>query len=93
VKRLLFKNIASKLLLKSSEGNSPSKSLNLMSRYLRSGIESTVSGNRPTKRLLLMSSSYRILSLEKLLGIIPQNLLEFICKSARSANRPTSGGM
>ncbi|WVZ18784.1 hypothetical protein V8G54_006106 [Vigna mungo] len=56
-KRLLFKNIASKLLVKSFGGNSPSKLLNLMSMYLSSEISSTCSGNRPTKRLLLMSSS------------------------------------
>lgn len=92
-KRLLFINIASKLLLKSAGGNSPSKLLNLRSMYLSSVSSSTCSGNRPTKRLLLKSSSYRILRLVKLFGTIPQNLLEFICRSARSVNRPTSGGM
>lgn len=90
---LLFKKIASSVLLKSSQGNSPSKSLNLRSRYLMSGIDRTGVGNGPTKRLLLISSSCKSFSLEKLFGRIPQNLFEFICKSARSVNNPNSGGM
>jgi hypothetical protein len=57
VNRLLFKNRASKSLLKSSGGSSPSKSLNLRSRYFRFGIPMTTVGNRPTNRLLLTSSS------------------------------------
>ena len=57
VNLLSFKNKASSSLLKSSGGNFPSKSLNLRSRYLRSGISRTTSGNDPTKRLLLTSSS------------------------------------
>ena len=93
VNLLLFKKIASSVLLKSSGGNSPSKSLNLRSRYLISGIDKMVVGNGPTKRLLLISSSCRSFNLEKLFGRIPQNLFEFICKSARSVNNPNSEGI
>lgn len=89
---LLFRNSASKSLLKSSAGRHPSKSLNLMSRYLRPGIIRTTSGNPPTKRLLLISNSYRSVSLPKLWGTIPQNLFEFMWNTAMSLNRPNSTG-
>jgi len=75
--RLWFTKIASRCLLNNSGGNGPSKSLNLMSRYLRSGNLNTTWGKDPTNRLLLRSSSKRIVSLEMLLGMTPQNLLEF----------------
>ncbi|KAK6916493.1 hypothetical protein RJ641_019354 [Dillenia turbinata] len=91
-KRLLFKNKASSFLSNSSEGSSPSNSLNLMSRYLRSGIDRTDFGNGPTNLLLLISSSCIRLSLLKLLGTIPQNLLELMCKSAISDKSPSSRG-
>lgn len=55
--RLLFKNIASRSLTKSSKGSSPSKSLYLRSRYLRADQVSTTFGKGPTKRLLLTSNS------------------------------------
>lgn len=78
VKRLLFKNKASKSLLKSPGGSIPSKSLYLRSRYLRLGIERTTFGKGPTNRLLLTSSSWRSVSLEKLSGMTPQNLFELM---------------
>jgi hypothetical protein len=78
VNLLLFINIASSGLLKSSEGISPSKSLYLISMYLISGMERIGVGNLPTKRLLLISNSYKSFNLEKLFGIIPQNLFVFI---------------
>lgn len=93
VNRLLLRKMASSFLLKSSEGNPPSKSLNLMSRNLRSGRERMGSGNFPTKRLLLMSNSCMSVSFEKLFGRIPQNLFEFMCKRAMSVNKPNSEGM
>ncbi|PQQ01638.1 hypothetical protein Pyn_33238 [Prunus yedoensis var. nudiflora] len=92
VNLLLFKNRASNSLLKSSGGNFPSKSLNLRSRYLRFGICRTTSGNDPTKRLLLTSSSWRRVSLAKLLGMIPQNLFVLMWNTAMSLNMPNSTG-
>jgi hypothetical protein len=93
VNLLLFINIASSGLLKSSEGISPSKSLYLISMYLISGMERIGVGNLPTKRLLLISISYKSFNLEKLFGIIPQNLFVFIWKRARSVNKPNSEGI
>jgi len=78
LKRLLFKKIASRSFSKSSGGNFPSKSLNLRSRYLRLGHVRTTVGKEPTKRLLLTSNSNISLSLDMVLGIIPQNLLELM---------------
>jgi hypothetical protein len=92
VNRLSFKNKASRSLLKSSGGNSPSKSLYLRSRYLSAGIDRTTGGNGPTNRLLLTSSSWRSLSLEKLFGMIPQKRFELMWKRARSVIRPNSTG-
>jgi hypothetical protein len=54
---LLLTKIASKSLWKSSGGNGPSKSLYLISRYLRVGKSNTTLGKGPTKRLLLTSNS------------------------------------
>lgn len=90
--RLLFKNNASKSFSKSSGGNFPSKSLNLRSRYLSSGHVRTTLGNLPTKRLLLASNSNISVSLDKLSGIIPQNLLELMWNNARSVKSPNSTG-
>jgi hypothetical protein len=92
VNRLSFKNKASRSLLKSSGGKLPSKSLNLMSRYLRLGKVKTTEGKSPTKRLLLTSNSYMSVSLEKLLGMIPQNLLELMWNNATSVKSPNSAG-
>lgn len=92
VNKLSFKNKASRSISKSSGGNSPSKLLNLRSRNLRLCISRTTVGKGPTKRLLLTSSSCIRVSLEKVLGMIPQNLLEFIWKSATSVSRPNSTG-
>jgi hypothetical protein len=78
VNLLLFKNNASRSFSKTSGGNPPSKSLYLISRYLSEGNDITTSGNGPTRQLLLTSSSWRRVSLEKLLGIIPLNLLELM---------------
>ncbi|CBI19589.3 unnamed protein product, partial [Vitis vinifera] len=55
-------------------------------------IEETTAGKGPTNRLLLTSSSWRIVSLEKLLGMIPQNRLELMWKRARSVIKPNSTG-
>jgi len=55
--RLLLTKIASRSLWKSSGGKAPSKSLYLISRYLRVGKSKTNLGKDPTKRLLLTSSS------------------------------------
>lgn len=88
VKRLSFKNKASSSLSNSCEGNSPSKSLNLRSRYFSAGNPRTTSGKDPTKRLLLTSSSWRSDNLEKLLGIIPQNLFELMWTRLISVNKP-----
>ena len=93
VNLLLFINIASSVLLKSSGGISPSNSLNLISMNFISGIERTWWGNLPTKRLLLISNSCKSFNFEKLFGRTPQNLFEFICKRAISANKPNSAGM
>jgi len=92
VNRLLFKNNASSSFSKSFEGNFPSKSLNLRSRYLRLDHVRTTSGKLPTKRLLLASNSNISESLDKLFGIIPQNLLELMWKSATSVKSPNSAG-
>ena len=92
VNRLLFKNKASKSLLKSSGGNLPSKLLYLRSRYFKLGIVRTTIGNGPTSRLLLTSSSWRSVSLVKLFGIIPQNLFELMWNKAMSVNKPNSTG-
>ncbi|KAI5404421.1 hypothetical protein KIW84_051548 [Lathyrus oleraceus] len=74
VNLLSFKNIASSFLLKSSAGSSPSKLLNRISINLISGMQIRGSGNSPTKRLLLISASCKSVNLQKLFGIIPQNL-------------------
>lgn len=89
---LLFMNMASSCLSKRAGGNAPSKSLNLISRYLRFGNSRTTCGNGPTKRLLLTSSSYRRVSLEMLFGIIPQNLLELRWRRLMSVSKPISTG-
>ena len=92
VNRLSFTNKASSSFSKTSSGRLPSKSLNLMSRYLRAGNDRTTVGKGPTNRLLLMSNSCIRSSLEKLLGMIPQNRFELIWKSARSVISPSSAG-
>ncbi|WVZ10256.1 hypothetical protein V8G54_014786 [Vigna mungo] len=91
-KRLLFKKIASRSFSKSSGGKGPSKSLNLRSRYFKFGHVRTTEGNRPTKRLLLISYSCTSVRFSKLSGITPQNLLELMWKSAISCKCPNSSG-
>ena len=78
VNRLLFTNRASSSFSNTSSGRLPSKSLNLMSKYLRAGNDRTTLGKAPTNRLLLTSNSCMRSSLEKLLGMIPQNRFELI---------------
>lgn len=92
VKRLSFKNIASRSFSNSSGGKTPSKSLNLMSKYFKFGTLRTTEGKPPTKRLLLISNSYKRVRFSKLSGTIPQNLLELMWKSERSFKRPNSSG-
>ena len=92
VNLLLFKNNASRSFSKIPGGTLPSKSLNLISRNLMPGHDRETSGKGPTKRLLLTSNSYISVSLDKLLGIIPQNLLEFMWNNARSVISPNSAG-
>uniref|UniRef100_A0A5K0VDN5 Uncharacterized protein n=1 Tax=Nymphaea colorata TaxID=210225 RepID=A0A5K0VDN5_9MAGN len=89
---LLFKNNASKFMLKSFEGSRPSNSLNRMSRYLRLWRDRSAFGNFPTNRLLLRSSSNRRCRCLKHLGILPQNRLELMWKRARSVSRPSDSG-
>lgn len=90
--RLLFMKMASRSLSKSSGGTVPSNSLNRRSRYLRDGRRSTTSGNFPAKRLLLTSSSKSRRRRSKRCGMVPQNLLELMWKSARSVRSPSSSG-
>jgi len=92
VNRLLFKNTASSSFSKSFGGNSPSKSLYLRSRYFRLCHVRTTVGKEPTKRLLLASNSYISSSFDKVFGMIPQNLLELMWKSATSVKSPNSAG-
>ncbi|KAG4400928.1 hypothetical protein GLYMA_07G164350v4 [Glycine max] len=49
VKRLLFKNIASRSFSNSSGGKGPSKSLYLISKYFKFGHLRTTDGKPPTK--------------------------------------------
>ncbi|KAG4168477.1 hypothetical protein ERO13_A12G026901v2 [Gossypium hirsutum] len=92
VNLLLFKNNASSFISKSSGGIWPSKLLNLMSMYLTLDQDNVTFGKEPTNRLLLTSNSCISVSSEKLLGIIPQNLLEFMWNNARSVINPSSAG-
>lgn len=75
---LWLRNSASNSFSNISGGRFPSKSLNLMSKNFSNGIPRTAIGNSPTNMLLLMSNSWRIVNLDILLGIIPQNRFEFI---------------
>lgn len=90
--RLLLMKMASRSLSKSADGTVPSNSLNRRSRYLRDGRRSTTSGNFPAKRLLLRSSSNSRRRRSKRCGIVPQNRLELIWKTARSVRSPSSSG-
>ena len=60
---LLFKKMASNSLVNRAGGISPSKLLNLRSRYLTTDHSRTTSGKRPTKRLVLISNSNMRVSL------------------------------
>jgi len=91
--RLLFKNKASRSLSKSLGGSDPSKLLNRRSRYLRAGKSRTTKGNWPTSQLLLTSSSWRRVRLERLEGRTPQNRLELMWRMAVSLRRPISIGI
>lgn len=89
---LSFKKMASRSLSKSFVGTPPSNSLNRRSRYLSRGRERTTSGNFPTKRLLLISSSNKSFKRRKVVGMTPQKRLELRWKTARSVSRPSSVG-
>jgi hypothetical protein len=91
-KRLVLTKMASRSLSKRPGGSSPSKSLNLMSRYLSEAISRQTKGKGPTKRLLLASNSWRMDSRDMLLGMMPQKRLVLMWKKARSVRRPSSGG-
>ncbi|RDX77217.1 hypothetical protein CR513_42694, partial [Mucuna pruriens] len=92
VKRLLFKKIASRSFSNSCGGKGPSKSLYLISKYLRFGHWRTIEGKGPTKRLLLISNSCISEKFIKASGTTPQNLLELIWKSAISVKLANSCG-
>lgn len=90
--QLWFRKIISSPVWKSSGGNSPSKLLNLRSRYkFLIQVRVTV-GKEPTSLLLLTSNSSRRSILEKVSGMIPQSLFVFAWKYMRSTNHPISGG-
>ncbi|KAF8098395.1 hypothetical protein N665_0268s0064 [Sinapis alba] len=59
---------------------------------LTSGHARTTSGKGPTKRLLLTSNSCISFNFSKLLGMIPQNRLEFKWNKATSVIKPSSAG-
>ncbi|TYG85255.1 hypothetical protein ES288_A13G038500v1 [Gossypium darwinii] len=92
VKRLSFKNNASRSFSKSSGGKQPSKLLNRRSIYLTLRHDSTTLGKSPTNQLLLTSNSCISVSSDKLSGTIPQNLLEFKWINATSIINPNSTG-
>ncbi|KVI11844.1 hypothetical protein Ccrd_009740 [Cynara cardunculus var. scolymus] len=76
--RLSFKKTASRSLSNSLTGTDPSNSLNRRSKNFNTGIDKTTVGKTPTKRLLLISSSWRSLSFLKVAGTVPQNRLELM---------------
>lgn len=89
---LSFRKMASRSLSKSLEGTPPSNSLNRRSKYLRDGNLRITSGNWPTKRLLLRSSSHSSFMWRNVEGTLPQKRLELRWKRARYLKRPSSRG-
>jgi len=73
----------------------PVKKLYLMSKKDKVGMLMTDEGNNPENKLLLKSSSYRNLSPAIFGDMVPENLLLFAWKRARSGSwsmKPSSVG-